>query len=106
MFGRVGSSRHSAVLRTQRDGGGDVQRGAASAFRLVPVVDFARAFHGVEIAVNPQQQPDQGFALRLAQAGQQAAFAFERDRDDLVVGGNIPSRSARSNGCVRPAGRP
>ena len=44
MFGRVGSSRHSAVLRAQRNGGVVVQRGVANPFCSVPVVDFTRAF--------------------------------------------------------------
>src|SRR4029450_5657633 len=96
MFGRVGSSRHNAVWRTQRDGV-VVRRDAANAFRSSPVGGFARAFHGVEIAVHPQQQPDQGFPLRLVQAGKQTAFAFERDRDDLVVGGE-PLRGERGGG--------
>ena len=58
MFGRVGSSRHSAVLRAQRNGV-VVQRGAANTFCSVPVVDFTRAFHGVEISEEFQFHPEQ-----------------------------------------------
>src|SRR5439155_26827675 len=104
MFGRVGSSRHSAVLRAQRDCV-VVQRGVANAFCSVPVVDFTRAFYGIKIAVNPQQQPDQCLALRLVQAGEQAAFALERDRDDLVVGGkSLCGQRDRMGPSVLPIG--
>src|SRR5437763_12879325 len=38
------------------------------------------------ISVDAQQQFDQHFAFRLAQAGKQAAFALQRHHDDLVMG--------------------
>ena len=97
MFGR--SDRHDAMRRCARISS------ATGAFRSGAIVDFARAFHGVEIAVHPQQQPDQGFPLRLVQAGQQPAFAFERDRDDLVVGGvSLRGQRDRVGAAVLPVG--
>ena len=55
--------------------------------------------------MNPQQQPDQGFPLRLIQAGEQAAFALERNCDDLVVGGEtLCSQRDRMGASVLPVG--
>ena len=54
--------------------------------RLSPIVDLADALHGVEVTVYSLQERNQGFAFRLAQAGQQAALAFECNRNYLVVG--------------------
>ena len=47
---------------------------------------FARPGHRVEIGVDASEQRNQGVAFRLVQAGEQAPFAFERERN---VNGHI-----------------
>ena len=70
MSGRA-RSRYDAASRAHVRRNDGIAGGAAAGTPRSGVVDLTYALHGVEIAVHAPQQRDQGFALRLAQAGQQ-----------------------------------
>ena len=101
------SDRHDTVRCCTRCHGGVVQRGLAAAFRSGLIGRLRSApFTASRLLVHPQQQPDQGFPLRLS-SGRTAAAVRVRVRPRSPGRGSyIPSRSARSNGCGRPRAGP